>query len=81
MYHQQHTVTGYLQKQNLATSAKPTFDNANCSDDQAKSFLYKTSFRSPAGVGQARGRGVNWLTWHKAKILWEGFDTKTRDNG
>ena len=83
--HQQHTKPEYSQKQNFATSPKRTFHNANCSDNQAKSFLYKTSFRSPVGAGQERKRGkLVYMAQSQnpnSCVLWEGFDTKTWHNG
>ena len=88
MYHQQHTKPEYSQKQNFATSPKPTFHSANCSDDQAKSFLYKTSFRRPVGAGQERKRGkLVYMAQSQNPIscvLWKGSTLKhgtTADQG
>ena len=47
-----------------------------------KLIVLQYKFQTPWGAGQERGRGVNWLTWHKAKIsslvsFAREFETKT----
>jgi hypothetical protein len=90
MYHQHHTEPAQNRliapecspKQTSVSSPKPTFDNANCLDDQTRALSSTRPVSDHGWAGEGRGRGVNWFTRHKSIIPFlgscaRGFQTKT----
>ena len=68
MYHQQHMVPVYSQKQNFASCPKHILTTQTARTSKLRMFSTRPVSEALRGQDR-RGRGVNWFTWHKPIVL------------